>query len=539
LSMKMNHLLRGIIAIFVTWLASSGIILGLASSVYAERYNMSYLYFDPKQFDNHIDATKGTLHTVSPSFFDLQADGSLKLNSIDRNWVRSIHERGMRVVPFLSNHWNRDLGIKALEQQERLVQQIVDAIKTYKLDGVNVDIENLTEKERGAYVSLVQKLREGLPANIEVSVAVAANPTGTNQGWQGSYDYAKLAEASDYLMLMTYDEGYFGGPRAPVAGIDFVEDSIRYALQYASPEKLVLGIPFYGRYWNSNENIGGRAIPLMQIEELTQKYKGRYHYDENRQSPYVTFTIPPGETSSQVYGRTLKPGNYTVWYENDRSIKNKLRLVEKYGLKGSGSWSLTGADPETWSYYSKWLNGEHYFVDTEGHWAEKEILSMLGKGWMQGTTEYDFTPNRSLTRAEATVILIRALGWEIDKSLKPSFMDLTGHWASEEITIASQKGLVQGIGKSRFAPNAQISRSEMAVLLSRAYKFGESSSTSNVASSITYRDVDSKHWAWKDISSLAQIGIFKGSEEGAFRPSDFVTRAEMAVLLHRIHTDIN
>ena len=51
-------------------------------------------------------------------------------------------------------------------------------------------------------------------------------------------------------MLMAYDEHYEGGEVGPVAGIEFVEDSIKYALNYVSNNKIVLGVPFYGRYWN-------------------------------------------------------------------------------------------------------------------------------------------------------------------------------------------------------------------------------------------------------------------------------------------------
>ncbi len=84
-----------------------------------------------------------------------------------------------------------------------LAEQIASAVSTYKLDGVNVDIENLTYDDRANYVDFVHLLREALP-DKEVSVAVAANPNGTTRDWQGSYDYAGLAKYSTGTYTIWY-----------------------------------------------------------------------------------------------------------------------------------------------------------------------------------------------------------------------------------------------------------------------------------------------------------------------------------------------
>jgi len=122
------------------------------------------------------------------------------------------------------------------------------------LDGVDVNIENVTHEQRDAYTDLLRLLREKLPENKLVVTAVAANPNGWTIGWHGSYDYKALSNYCDYLMIMAYDESYRGSPEGPVSSKSFFDRSIEYALnQGVSKDKIVVGIPFFGRYWKQGE----------------------------------------------------------------------------------------------------------------------------------------------------------------------------------------------------------------------------------------------------------------------------------------------
>jgi len=322
-------------------------------------FNMSYLYFgNTKSYLSQIDKTQGNLSLVSPSYFDINTDGSLKITTqYDSNFVKEMHNRGIKVVPFLSNHWDRTIGRAALSNREKLTTQIADFIIKNNLDGIQVDIENTTEIDRDAYTDLVKQLREKLPSNKEVSVAVAANPNGWTKGWHGTYDYKELAKYSNYLMVMAYDESYEGSPEGPVASYGWVERSIQYALkQGISPDKIVLGIPFYGRYWKEGEATGGTGISNVRVDELLSKYGGTVVFDEATKSPKATVTIKQGDPVTTIAGKTLAPGTYKIWYENSDSIAAKFDLIHKYNLKGSGSWSLGQESTAIWQNYRAWMS---------------------------------------------------------------------------------------------------------------------------------------------------------------------------------------
>ncbi|BDH61246.1 hypothetical protein MTP04_13760 [Lysinibacillus sp. PLM2] len=322
-------------------------------------FNMSYLYFGSAQtMISQVDKAQGNLSLVSPSYFDLNSDGSLKITRLyDANFVKEMHNRGIDVVPFLSNHWDRTVGRAALQNREQLSTQIADFIVKSNLDGVNVDIENVTEVDRAAYTDLVRLLREKLPSDKEVSVAVAANPNNWTKGWHGSYDYNGLAKYADYLMIMAYDESYEGGPEGPVASYKWVERSVQYALNQGVPsEKVVLGLPFYGRMWKVGDPLSswGTGISNVKVDELLNKYGGTVTFDQVSKTPMATITVKQGDPTSTVAGKTLSPGTYHIYYENNESIAAKFDLIHQYNLKGAGSWSLGQESASMWQYYNSW-----------------------------------------------------------------------------------------------------------------------------------------------------------------------------------------
>ncbi|UHA76275.1 S-layer homology domain-containing protein [Paenibacillus sp. 481] len=503
-------------------------------SVYADKFAMSYIYFgDSSKFVQAVDQTQGSLDMISPSYFDLNKDGSLLLTpALDPAFIKEMHRRKMKVVPFLSNHWDRQVGISALHNKHALVKQVADAVEKYDLDGVNVNIENLTPKERDEQTALVRMLRQAIPAHKEVSVAVAANPNEWKTGWHGSYDYAGLAKVSDYLMVMTYDESYQGGPAGPIASLPFVEKSIQVMLKDVPSHKIVMGIPFFGRYWKSDGTMKGYAIQHNRVEPLVKQYGGMITYDERAQSPKATFTIDVGDPLVSVHNKKLNPGTYTVWYDNKESIKAKLSLVNKYNLKGAGNWSLNEDSREIWNHYSAWLNGTE-FIDTPGHWAAAYISSAQQKGWMSGTSPKMFEPNKALTRAQAASILVRVKntnhGQQRYSTLSPYWDVPSHHWAAADIRIAQQAGLISGFSDGSFVPNRAVTREELAMMIARLLPdLPQATSPAFKA----FKDVSPYRWSTAAIMELTNRGIIQGYKDNTFRPLNKVTRAEMAAMLY-------
>lgn len=502
------------------------ILIGGASAS-TNKFNMSYLYGN-YDYASLVERTNGALSEVSPSYFDLYEDGSLRLNTVDSNFVSEMHLKGVKVVPFLSNHWDRSKGRAALKNMENLSNQIANVINTYNLDGVNIDIENLNEEDRNSYTQFVKLLREKLPESKSVSVAVAANPYGINIGWQGSYDYKELAQYADYLMIMAYDEHYESGPSGPVASIDFVEKSIKYALTQVNKEKIVLGLPFYGRYWQAGYSYGGYGVSLTRVDKITKSYNTETIYDESAQAAKSVVKINNWDTKPVVNGRTLYAGTYIFWYENEKSIKAKLELVNKYELKGTGSWSLGQELAETWDYYADTLDVIEKENDLGDEWANSAIQYVMEKGLMQGKSTANFAAKDNLTRAEFATIVSRMLSLDSYTYKKTTYKDTVTHWGNRAIQNVTAAGLMQGYGDNSFRPNDNIKREEVAKVLAQLCNKKENLKT------IEFTDVSEDRWSYWSIKSITEKGIMNGYPNRKFMPENYITRQEMAVILQRI-----
>ena len=335
----------------------------LSSNIFAseDRVSLGYIYNSSKSHTQIMNNTFGNINTVSPTCFDLTSTGHLEINNIfNQEFVNEMHNQGVLVTPFLSNHWGRKKAQAALRQPEVLADEVVNAIIKYNLDGVNVDLENLHSSDKDKLTKFVKILRKKMPKDKILTVAVAANPKKLTTTWLATYDYKALAEYSDYLVLMAYDEHSSGGREGPVASRNFVKESIEVILEEVSRDKVVLGIPLYGRYWKMDSENGGEAIVISQVELIAKRYNVVPIYDDVTGTATVKLNVKEGEKKAYVNGRYLDEGNYTIYYENENSISKKLELMNNYGLKGAALWALGNENDEFWKWYSKGFENQEY-----------------------------------------------------------------------------------------------------------------------------------------------------------------------------------
>jgi len=172
-----------------------------------------------------------------------------------------------------------------------------------------------------------------------------------------------------------------------------------------------------------------------------------------------------------------------------------------------------------------------YPSDIGSHWAEENIKYVYDNKLMNGYEDGTFGAEQPITRAEFATVISRLLGLA-EAPDGASFADCTEHWAKGYIGALAAQGIVGGVNDTDFAPDENITREQIAVILSRALKLEEPFDSMAV-----FMDDDSiSDWAYADVYKVLESGYMKGDDLGNFNPLANATRAEVATVIYRLHS---
>ncbi|OXS61588.1 hypothetical protein B1A99_02910 [Cohnella sp. CIP 111063] len=191
------------------------------------------------------------------------------------------------------------------------------------------------------------------------------------------------------------------------------------------------------------------------------------------------------------------------------------------------------------SIYAILESGKKSFSDLNGHWAKADVELLASKLIVSGVSGTKFAPDSSITRAEFTALLVRALALKIEPTAGGSgFVDVSNaDWFATVVESGVKAGLAKGLSKTEFAPDARITREQMAVMFGNALALlGHSEMDADrvpVALSKFGDRAAISAWARAAVAQSAELGIISGIKEDAIAPSDAATRAQAVVMLRR------
>ncbi|MEK4661243.1 S-layer homology domain-containing protein [Priestia sp. FSL H7-0729] len=179
------------------------------------------------------------------------------------------------------------------------------------------------------------------------------------------------------------------------------------------------------------------------------------------------------------------------------------------------------------------------FSDVTSHWSRDDVQDLASRLIVQGTGENVFAPDRSITRAEFTAVLLRGLGLHSPISTEAtSFTDVkTGSWYEDEVQTAVSFGLISGYADDSFRPNSEISRAEALTIVSRAMKLvglaqADASETTSLLS--TYSDsAKVQAWAAEPVASAIKQELVQGADGKLMSEAD-ISRAQSAAIVKRL-----
>lgn len=182
------------------------------------------------------------------------------------------------------------------------------------------------------------------------------------------------------------------------------------------------------------------------------------------------------------------------------------------------------------------IRSDRTFADTAGHWARADIELLANKLVVEGTSPHTFDPDRTVTRAEFTAMLVRALGL-VEQPDRAAFADVRSKdaWYAGAAGAASEAGLIVGYDDGTFRPNALVTREQTVAMLARAIRYAGELPQPDVAAPERFSDYDEvAGWAKESAAQLTAAGIVEGVGDATFAPKELATRAQSAILLTRM-----
>nr|WP_317359210.1 S-layer homology domain-containing protein [uncultured Tyzzerella sp.] len=177
------------------------------------------------------------------------------------------------------------------------------------------------------------------------------------------------------------------------------------------------------------------------------------------------------------------------------------------------------------------------FGDTANHWANEPIKYLADRGIINGMNDTTFAPNNNITRAEFITLLAKMDNIDINKHKAENFTDVPSDaWFNPYVDWAAKNGITSGITANTFAPNDNITREQMAVMIERFANY-KNFNLNNNKEKINFTDsANISSYASSSVAKVQQAGIINGRPDGSFAPKANATRGESAQMIYTMLT---
>ena len=252
---------------------------------------------------------------------------------------------------------------------------------------------------------------------------------------------------------------------------------------------------------------GGKETPITSLNGHTISVR-------------LSYTPAKGEQTGNLYAVYVDDAGKVEWITKssyDASLKAVVFETGHFSVYGVG-----------------YKNPAPAFTDIHNHWAADNILFAASRGLLSGTSDTTFSPNTGMTRGMFVTALGRLAGINPDSYKTGKFTDVKADaYYAPYVNWAAQTGIVEGVTATTFAPDTNINREQMAVIMANyAKKLGYD--LPKTLQAVTFADnAQISSWAKNAVRTMQQAGILSGKNGNKFDPKGTATRAEVATVLRR------
>ncbi|UOF88878.1 glycosyl hydrolase family 18 protein [Fodinisporobacter ferrooxydans] len=280
-----------------------------------------------------------------------------KLYEFDSSYMRRLvefgHRHNVKMLPVVSNLLyergkqgvNKDVirgMLSTSDNRSTFIANLLMLIQEYGFDGIHIDFEDVYFEDRFLLATFYQELGDALRKrgyHYVVSTPARTSDHPTNP-FSASFDYGLIGSAVNEFVAMLYNEhGWPGSGPGPVVSIGWMEKVIRYAMTKMPAGKITAAVSVFGFDFNLTTGKIQYATYAMAMS-LASRYGQSIIFDQKSQTPMFRYTDQAGN-------------RHEVWFENAESIRAKLNLAHRLGIRGLALWRLGMEDPNLWNMLKK------------------------------------------------------------------------------------------------------------------------------------------------------------------------------------------
>ncbi len=271
------------------------------------------------------------MNVIAPTWFAIKNnDGDIRSIANDE-YSLYCHAKKLSVWATLNNFDIDNVDEKAIFSstmtRRKMIDKILREVQVNNLDGINLDIEQVSKDAGEDFTEFVRELsieltKIGCILSIDTYVPYAFN---------SQYELKEYNDFCDYIIIMCYDEHYNGSSEAgSVSSINYVRDGINLTLEKVDKEKLIIGLPFYTRIWTTTPEgkVSSAADASLTIENRAIAQGLKFVFDEETCQNYGTKTTQDGDLVE-------------CWLEDALSLAYKMNEIKKADVAGTAAWKLT------------------------------------------------------------------------------------------------------------------------------------------------------------------------------------------------------
>lgn len=305
------------------------------NQVEAASYERLFYYVEGENARKSFFAHPDSIDIFAPQTYHVKANGDLS-GSVKADLLEFAKKNNIKVMPLFTNGaFSQSDGHTLLDSkkaQKILIKNLIKEAKDFDYIGWQIDFEQMDLSYRDKFSEFTERIyKEFQKNNLLLSVAVIAQISEKPEDyprnlWQriiGAYDYTRLAKSTDFISIMSYDDPFSLGP---VTGWVWLNKVLTFSLTKIPKEKISLGLGLY--YWRWDDaamkrvGIGGNK----NLTNLMKDYKIKFGYSDEERTAYFHFWE--------------KGRSYTGWYENAKSVTQKVNLIKDNNLRGFSVWAL-------------------------------------------------------------------------------------------------------------------------------------------------------------------------------------------------------